>query len=166
MFWGPFAPSLCLLPPVPPSYLFRGFSSAQPQFRRPGDQEAREPTPLLCFFCSLSFSELSHTHLAQNPWDVDRDIHSPSGRGQRCPRPGSVSEENQDLVFQWQKGRNRFYHRPQPQPACPGNTCPKAISWGGNGNIHQIVANLVVLRALSVLLIHLICFNPVCSALL
>lgn len=32
-------------------------------------------------------------------------------------------------------------------------------------NIHQIVANLVVLRALSVLLIHLICFNPVCLAL-
>lgn len=33
-------------------------------------------------------------------------------------------------------------------------------------NIHQTVANLVVLRALSVLLIHLICFNPVCLALL
>ena len=50
------------------------------------------------------------------------------------------------------------------QPVLVG--CPKAISWGGNGNIHQIVANLVVLRTLSVLLIHLICFNPVCSALL
>ena len=53
-------------------------SVAQPQFRRPGDLEARELTPLLCLLCDLSFSELSHTHLAQNPWDVGGDIHSPS----------------------------------------------------------------------------------------
>ena len=93
---GPmFAPSLCLLPLVPPSHLFRGFSCSA------SIQEARELTPLLCAFCDLHPQNFLIPILPQTPGMWVGHIHSPSGRGQRCPRPWSMSEKNQDLVFQW-----------------------------------------------------------------
>lgn len=70
-------------------------SVAQPQCRRPGSLLHCCAHSVICILRTFSYPS------CPNPWDVGGDIRSPAGRGQRCPRPWSMSEKNQDLVFQW-----------------------------------------------------------------
>lgn len=139
-------------------------SVAQPQFRRPGSLLHCCAHSVICILRTFSYPSCPKP--LGCGWDTSK-AHLEGVRG--AQDPGVCQRRTRTWFSSGRKGERDStttgLSLNQPVLVIPASKPFSGEEIETVANIHQIVANLVVLRALSVLLIHLICFNPVCLAL-